>query len=91
MPTNFWSFVYIIAKGSWAKVVGDISTSLKMAGLQSWSIDFSLFLCSEVEENFWPSTFKTFDFKDSEDITTNFGSITLDDNIDKWSKVGRHD
>ena len=61
MPTNFWSFVYIIVKGSWAKVGSDTSTSLKMTGLQS------------------------------RDITTNFDSRTLDNNINKWPKVGRHD
>ena len=49
MPTNFWSFVYIIVKGSWAKVGSDIFTSLKMTSLQSWSIDFFLFLFSEIE------------------------------------------
>ena len=50
MPTNFWSFVYVIVKGSWAKVGSDISTSLEMTCLQSWSIDFFLFLFSEIEE-----------------------------------------
>ena len=50
MLTNFWSFVYDIIKGSWAKVSSDISSSIEMTGLQSWSIDFFLFLCSEIEE-----------------------------------------
>ena len=50
MPTNFWSFVYVIVKGYWAKVGSDIFTSLEMMRLQSWSIDFFLFLCSEIEE-----------------------------------------
>ena len=40
MPINFWSFVHVIVKGFWAKVGSDISTSLKMTGLQSRSIDF---------------------------------------------------
>ena len=30
-------------------------------------------------------------FKASRDITTNFGSLTLGNNINKWPKVGRHD
>ena len=34
MPTNFWSFVYVIAKGSWAKVGSDISTSLEELSFQ---------------------------------------------------------
>ena len=60
MLTNFWSFVYIIVKGSWAKVGCDISTSHEMTGTQSWSIDFFLFFCSDIKENCWPSIFKTF-------------------------------
>ena len=40
--TTFGNLV-IIVKGSWAKVGSDISTSLKMTGLQSWSIEFSSF------------------------------------------------
>ena len=86
MPTNFW---YII-KGSWAKVSSDISTSLEMTGLQSWSIDFFLFLCSEIEEKTSASTLKTCHFKASRDITTIFGSGTLGNNINKWPKAGRH-
>ena len=78
MPTNFWSFVYVIAKDYWPKVVSDISTSLEMTGLQSWSIDFFLFLFSEIEEKIKASTLKTCHFKASGDITTNFGSETLD-------------
>jgi len=54
------------------------------------SIDFFLFLCSEIEENFWPSTFKTCHFKASGDIPTNYGSGTLDNNTHKRPKVGRH-
>ena len=84
MPTNFWSFVYVIAKSSWAKDGGDISTSLEMTGLQSWSIDFFLFLFSEIEEKINASTLKACHFKASEDITTNFGSGTLYNNINKW-------
>ena len=91
MNTNFWSFVYIIVKGSWAKVGSDISTSLKMTSLQSWSIDFFLFLFSEIEEKINASTLKACHFKASEDITTNFGSGTLNHNISKWPEVGRHD
>ena len=30
MPANFWSFIYVIVEGSWAKVGSDISTSLEM-------------------------------------------------------------
>ena len=81
MPTNFWSFVYVIAKGYLAKVGSDISTSLEMTGLQSWSIDFFLFLFSEIEEKINASTLNACHFKASEDITTNFGSGTLDNNI----------
>ena len=90
MPINFWSFVYVIVKGSWAKVGSDISTSLEMTGLQSWSIDFFLFLCSEIEEKINASTLKNCHFKASRDITTIFGSGTLGNNINKWPKVGRH-
>ena len=90
MPTSFWSFVYVIAKGSWAKDGSDISTSLEMTGLQSWSIDFFLFLCSEIEEKTSASTLKTCHFKASRDITTIFGSATLGNNINKWPKAGRH-
>ena len=86
----FWPFIFIDVKGSWAKVCGDISTSVKMTGLQSWSIDFFLFLCSKIEEKITATTLKTCHFKASEDITTNFGSGFLDNNIDKWPKVGRH-
>ena len=39
--TNFWSIVHVIAKGYWAKVGSDISSSLEMTGPQSWSIGFS--------------------------------------------------
>ena len=91
MPTSFWSFVYVIAKGSWAKDGSDISTSLEMTALQSWSIDFFLFLFSEIEEKTNASTLKSCHFKASKDITTNFGSVTLGNNINKWPKVGRHD
>ena len=84
MNTNFWSFVYIVVKGSWAKVGSNISTSLKMTSLQSWSFN-------EIEEKINASTLKTFHFKASGDITTNFGSWTLDNNINKWPKVGIHD
>ena len=91
MKTNFSSIVYIIAKGSWAKVGSDIFTSLKMTSLQSWSIDFFLFLFSEIEEKISASNLKACHFKASEDITTNFGSGTLDNNRSKWPKVGRHD
>ena len=77
MPTNSWSFVYVIAKGYWAKVGSDIYSSLEMTGLQNWSIDFFLFICSQIEVNFRPSTFKTFHFKASRDITTNFDSGAL--------------
>ena len=91
MPTNFWSFVYVFAKAYWAKVGSDISTSLKMTGLQSWSIDFFIFLFSEIQEKINATTLKACHFKASEDITTNFGSGTLDNNISKWPKVGRYD
>ena len=91
MPANFWSFVYIIVKGSWAKVGSDISTSLEMTGLQSWSIDFFLIFYSEIEEKINALTFKTCHFKGSGDITTNFGSGTLDIDINKRLKVGKHD
>ena len=91
MPTNFWSFLYVIVRGSWAKVGGDISTSLEMTGLQSWSIDFFVSLCSEIEEKINASTLETCHFKASGDITTNFGSWTLDNNINKRLKVGIHD
>ena len=91
MNTNFWSFVYIIIKCSWAKDGSDIFTSLKMTGLQSWSIDFFLFFCSEIEEKTNASTLKNCHFKASGDITTIFGSGTLNNNISKWPKVGRHD
>ena len=91
MPANFWSFVYVIAKGYWPKVGSDISTSLEMTALQSWSIDFFLFLFSEIEEKTNASTLKTCHSKASRDITTNFGSVTLGNNINKWPKVGRHD
>ena len=83
MPTNFWSSVYVIVKGSWAKVGSDIFISLEMTVLQSRSIDFFLFLCSEIEEKINASTLKACHFKDSEDITTNFGSGTIDNNIKK--------
>ena len=88
MNTNFWSFVYIIVKGSWVKVGSDIFTSLKMTSLQSWSIDFFLFLFSEIEEKINASNLKTCHFKASGDITINFGSWTLDNDINKWPKVG---
>ena len=65
MNTNFWSFVYIIVKGLWAKVGSDISTSLKMTSLQSWSIDFFLFLFSEIEEKINASTLKACHLKAS--------------------------
>ena len=91
MPTNFCWFAYIIVKGSWAKVGSDIFTSLKMTSLQIWSIDFFLFWLSEIVEKINASTLKACHFKASEDVTTNFGSGTLDDNISKWRKVGRHD
>ena len=91
MPTNFWSFAYGIIKGSWAKVRSDISTSLEMTGLQSWGIEFFLFLCCEVKEKINASTMKTCHFKASEDITTYFGSETLNDTISKRPKVGRND
>ena len=91
MFTNFLSFICIIVKGSLAKVGCDISTSHEMTGTQIWSIDFFLFLCSEIEENFRPSTFKICHFKASEDITTNFGSGALDINKNEWPKVGGHD
>ena len=91
MPTNFWSFTFIDAKGSWTKVGGDISTSHEKTGLQSWSIDFFLFLFSEIVEKINALNLKACHFKASEDITTNFGSGTLDNNISKWPKVGRHD
>ena len=55
MPTNFWSFACVIVKGSWAKDGSDISTSLEMTGLQSWGIDFFLFLFSEIEEKIIPA------------------------------------
>ena len=89
MPTNFLSFVYIIVKGSWAKVGSNISTSLKMTSLQNWSIDFFLFLFSEIEEKINASILKTCHFKASGDTTTNFGSGTLDNNVNKWPKVGK--
>ena len=90
MPTNFWSFVFVITKCSWAKDGSDISTSLEMTGLQSWSIDFFLFLCSEIEERINASTLKTCHFKASREITTIFGSGTFGNNTNKWPKVGRH-
>ena len=77
-PTNFWSFVYNIVKGSCAKAGSDISTSL-----QSCNIDFFLFLFSEIEEKTNASTLKTCHFKATRDITTNFGSGTLDNDISK--------
>ena len=90
MSINFWSFVYIIVKNSWAKVGSDTSTSLEIKGLQSWGINFFLFLFSEVKEKINTSNLKTCHFKASEDMTTNFGSGTLDHGVNKWSKVGRH-
>jgi len=91
MPTNFSSFAYGIMKGPWAKVGSNISTSLEMTGLQSWGIDFFLFLCSEVKEKIKASTLKTCHFKASGDITAIIGSETFHDTISKWPKVGRHD
>jgi len=85
MPTNFLSFVSIVVKGSWAKVGIDISTGLEMTGLQSWIIDFFLFFCSEIKENFQLSIFKTCHSKASGDITTNFASGTLDINQSWWA------
>ena len=82
-PTNFWSFVYNIVKGSCAKGCSDISTSLQITALQSGSIDFFLFLFTEIEEKPNASTLKTCHFKASRDITTNFGSVTLGNNINK--------
>ena len=76
---------------SWAEVGSDISTSLKMTSLQSWSIDFFLFLCSEIEEKINAPNLKTCQSKASGYITTNFGSRTLDNHINKWPKVGKHD
>ena len=90
MPTNFWSIAHVISKGSWAKDGSDISISLEMTGLQSWSIDFFLFLCSEIEEKINASTLKNCHFKASKDITTIFGSGTLGNDINKWLKVGKH-
>ena len=89
MPTNFWSFVYVIAKGYWTKVGGDISTSLEMTGLQIWSIGFFLYFTKWKEEKINISTLKSCHFKASRDITTNFGTGTLDNIINKWPKVGR--
>ena len=83
MPTIFWSFVYDIVKGFCAKVGSDISTSLEMTALQSWSIDFFLFLFSEIREKINASALKACHFKASRYITTNFGSGTLDNNINK--------
>ena len=91
MPTNFWSFAYGIIEGFWAKIGSDISTGLKMTSLQSWSINFFLFLFSDIEEKINASTLKACHFKATEDITTNFGSGTLDNNISKRPKVDRHD
>ena len=48
-----------------------------------------LFLCSEVKEKINALTLKTCHFKASRDITTNFRSGTLDNNINKWPKVGK--
>ena len=62
-----------------------------MTSLQSWSIDFFLFLFSEIGEKVYASTLKACHFKASEDITTDFGSGTLDNNISKWPKVDKHD
>ena len=62
-----------------------------MIDLESSSIDFFFFLCSEVEEKIKASTLKTCHFKASGDITTNFSSETLDNLINKRPKVGRHD
>ena len=88
MPTNFRLFVYIIVKGSWAKVGSDIFTSLKMTGLQSWSIDFFLlFHYIKRGNKINVSTSKTCHFKASRDITTNFGSGALDNNVNKWPKA----
>ena len=50
-----------------------------------------VFLCWEIEEKISASTLKTYYFKASGGITTNFGSRTLHNNINKWPKVGRHD
>ena len=91
MPTNFWLFVYVTAKGSWAKDGSDISASLVMTVLQSWRTDFFLFLCSEIEGKINASNLKTCRFKASGDITANFGLGTFDNNTNKWPKVDRHD
>ena len=51
MPTIcFFFIIKVIIKGFWAKVGGDISTSLEMMGLQSWSIGFFLFLLHSEKE-----------------------------------------
>ena len=91
MPSNLYLFLYIIVKGSWAKIGDNISTSLEMTGLQIWSVDFFPFLCSEIEEEICASNLQTCHFKASGDITTNFGSGTLDNNINKLPIVDRHD
>ena len=52
---------------------------------------FLLLLCSEIDEKINASTLTTCHFKASRDITTNFGSVTFGNKINKWPKVGRHD
>ena len=34
MPTSFWSFIFIVVKGSWTKVGGDLSTSFEKTVLK---------------------------------------------------------
>ena len=59
-----------------------------MTGLQIRSIDFFLILCSEIEEKFNASTFKTCHFKASGDITTDLTHEPLTITLTNDQKLG---
>jgi len=84
LPTFGYLFI-ILSRVPEPKLVELSSLAMKVEALI-----FPLF-CSEIEENFQPSNFNTCHFKASEDITTNFSTWALDNNINKWQKVGEHD
>ena len=58
---------------------------------QVFKVEALIFSSFYLVEKTNASTLKTCHFKVSRDITTNFGSVTLGNNINNWPKVSRHD
>ena len=87
LPT-FGHLLILLSRVPEPKLVVISSLALKW---QAFKVEALIISLNKKRKKINASTLKACHFKASGDITTNFGSWTLHNNINKWPKVGIHD